>query len=111
MHKCVQIQPSYNLWSHLGLGHSNATSQVRLHGIGIVKALNMEIHVLSEFLMSLPTFFLSLQNLASIRQHRRTYQLMMSFARKQCSSTWTQFKTPSPGLEQRCFMLRSLWAA
>ncbi len=110
MHKCVQNQPSHNVWSHLGLGHSNATSQVRLHGIDKVK-VDMEIHVLSECLMSLPTFFLSAQYLASIRQHRRPYQLMITFASKQCSSTCTQFKTTSPGLEQRCFMLRSLWAA
>ena len=107
----AQNQPSCKLWCYFGLGHGNATSQVRLHGIGIVKALNMEIHVLSECLMSSTNNLCVSTILASIRQHRSTYQLTISFAKKQCSSTCTQFKTPSPGLEQRCFMLRSLWAA
>ena len=89
-----------HLWCYFGFGHSNATSQVRLHGIRIVKALNMEVHVLSGYLMSSTNNLFVSTIFASMRQHQRTYQLMISFARKQCSSTCTQFKTSSPGLEQ-----------
>ena len=61
-----------HLWCYFGFGHSNATSQVRLHGIGIVKALNMEVHVLSDYLMSSTNNLFVSTILASMRQHRRT---------------------------------------